>query len=63
MFRIAQDDIDRLLLERIVSRLGLGRIITFSRSNELGIYVADSPSLSNIIIPFFKKFPLFGDKL
>lgn len=59
-FQITQDERDKELLNLIVYTLGCGTIVTSNNCKVLVVYHMES--ISKIIIPFFKKNPLYGDK-
>lgn len=62
-FRITQHDRDIIVLERIIQTLKCGILIKPSiNRNEYNISVANIKELSEIIIPFFKKYSLYGAK-
>ena len=63
-FRITQHKRDLILLKRIIKTLGCGNLVKPSISrNEYNISVGNIKDLSEIIIPFFKKYSLYGAKL
>jgi len=63
-FRITQDNRDIIVLERIIQTLKCGILIKpYISRNEYNISVANIRDLSEIIIPFFKKYSLCGAKL
>lgn len=62
-FRITQHIRDIQLMEAIISYLGVGKIYKYASQPAVYLEVSDFKSISNIVIPFFKKYPIYGDKL
>lgn len=60
-FQISQHEKDKELLNLILSSLGCGTLVT-SNINCKVVVVSKFEDIFNIIIPFFKKYPLYGDK-
>jgi hypothetical protein len=62
-FRVSQDVRDIILLERIILTLGCGKIRgPYSDRAVCDIHVKGIKYISDIIIPFFNKYPLHGAK-
>jgi LAGLIDADG endonuclease len=62
-FRITQHKRDIIILRRIIDRLNCGILIKpYKDRNEYNLSVANIKDLSEIIVPFFKKYPLYGAK-
>ncbi|MFA4998976.1 MAG: LAGLIDADG family homing endonuclease [Candidatus Paceibacterota bacterium] len=57
---VARDD-DEELMRKIRDKLGRGSI-NFSRGDQVRYSVQDIDSLYDIIVPFFRKYPLSGKK-
>ncbi len=57
---VARKD-DKELLKKIQKRLNCGYIY-YARGDQVRYSVQDMENLYNIIIPFFRKYPLFGKK-
>lgn len=63
-FRITQHDRDILVLKKIIQKLGCGNLVKPSiNRNEFNISVANLKDLTEIIIPFFENYSLYGAKL
>jgi hypothetical protein len=61
-FRISQHAKDTKLLELIINYLGAGRLEKDLRSSVLNLVISDFSNLNQVIIPFFKKYPVYGIK-
>ena len=63
-FRITQHERDIIVLKRIIEKLKCGILVKPSENrNEYNISVANIKDLSEIIILFFIKYPIYGAKL
>jgi hypothetical protein len=63
IFRITQHERDLVLLERIIDTLGCGKLIRPSSGRDrYDISVWKPEDISNTIIPFFKKYSIYGAK-
>lgn len=63
-FRISQHERDLIVLKRIIETLGCGILVKPSLGrNEYTISVGNLKDLVLVIIPFFKKYSLYGAKL
>ena len=60
-FKISQHEKDKELLNLILYSLGCGTLVT-SNINCKVVVVSKFEDIFNIIIPFFQKYPLYGDK-
>jgi len=61
VFKISQDSRDEQLMESLVSYFGAGNV--YKDSGEvLSFKIAKFVDLTNIVIPFFDKFPIVGVK-
>jgi len=60
-FQITQHERDKELLSLILFSLGCGTLVT-SNINCKVVAVSKFDDIFNIIIPFFQKYPLYGDK-
>jgi hypothetical protein len=62
-FRITQHERDIIVLYRIIDRLNCGNLVKpYLFRTEYNISVGNIKDLSEIIIPFFKKYSLCGAK-
>lgn len=62
-FRITQHIKDIKLMETIVKHLGAGTVYKYTSQPAVYIDISDFKSITNIIIPFFEKYPIYGVKL
>jgi hypothetical protein len=62
-FRITQHERDIKLMECIIKFLGSGNIYKYPKNSAVSITIVKYSDITNTIIPFFKKNPLFGVKL
>lgn len=61
-FRITQHTRDTKLMELLIQYLGAGRLEKDSRKNVLYLVIGNFLDLTQIIIPFFNKYPILGVK-
>lgn len=61
-FRITQHERDIKLMDTIVKHLGAGRVYKYQSQPAVYINISDFKSITNIIIPFFEKYPVYGVK-
>jgi len=61
-FRITQHTRDTKLMELLIQYLGAGRLEKDSRKNVLYLVIGNFLDLTQIILPFFNKYPIFGVK-
>lgn len=59
-FRVTQHIKDIKLMETIVKHLGAGAVYKYHNQPAVYININDFKSITNIIIPFFEKFPCFS---
>jgi hypothetical protein len=59
-FRITQHEKDINLMKLIIKHLGTGRLE--QSKNQVVVTVSKISDINNIIIPFFKQYPICGDK-
>ena len=63
LFRVTQHERDLIVLERIINTLGCGNVNgPYSGRDRYDISFSSIKYVSNIIIPFFKNYPLYGAK-
>ena len=62
-FRITQHSRDIRLMEKIVEYFGSGKIYKYSGKSAVSFTIVDFSDITNIIIPFFNKYPIIGLKL
>jgi len=62
-FRITQHIRDLNLMELIISELGTGWIYKYPNGNAVTITVSNFADITNIIVPFFERYPIIGVKL
>ena len=62
-FRISQHSRDLRLMEKIVEYFGSGKIYKYGGKSAVSFTIVDFTDITNIIIPFFEKNPIFGIKL
>ncbi len=64
-FRISQHDRDFKLMEKIVEYFGCkqGKIYKYGGKSAVSLTIVDFADITNIIVPFFNKYPLLGIKL
>ncbi len=62
-FRISQHERDLKLMELLVKHLGIGTIYKYSGKDAVVLIIFKYSEITNIIIPFFEKYPLLGVKL
>lgn len=62
-FRISQHNRDKKLLEKIKKDLGTGEIYPYPDRSAVSLTIFNFSDITNIIIPFFKKNNLLGNKL
>ena len=60
-FRVTQHEKDRKLLELLINYLGVGRIED-NRKNISTLVIGNFSDLTQIIIPFFNQYSVFGIK-
>jgi hypothetical protein len=61
-FRIYQDERDLNLLELLIKYFGAGRLEKHKSTKVANLTITNLSTISNIIIPFFEKYPLLGVK-
>lgn len=61
-FRITQHSRDIGLMENIISKLKCGSIYKYPNQNAVSIVVINFSEITNLIIPFFNKYPILGVK-
>jgi LAGLIDADG endonuclease len=47
-------------METIVKHLGAGTVYKYNNQPAVYINISDLKSITNIIIPFFEKYPIYG---
>lgn len=62
-FRISQHSRDIRLVEQIVKYFGSGKIYKYGGKSAVSFTIVDFSDITNIIIPFFNKYPIIGVKL
>ena len=62
-FRISQHDRDFKIMEKIVEYFGSGKIYKYSGKSAVSLSIVDFTDITNTIVPFFNKNPIFGIKL
>ena len=62
-FRITQHERDIKLMKSIITQLGSGSIYKYPKVPAVSITLVKFSDITNIIIPFFNKYPLLGVKL
>ena len=62
-FRISQHDRDFKLMEKIVEYFGSGKIYKYGGQSAVSLTIVDFADITNIIVPFFNKYPIVGIKL
>ena len=61
-FRITQHNRDINLLKKIVEYFNAGKIYNYNGRSAINITIVDFTNITEIIIPFFNKYPLIGVK-
>ena len=62
-FRISQHNRDFKLMEKIVEYFGSGKIYKYGGKSAVSLTIVDFADITNIIVPFFNKYPILGIKL
>ena len=62
-FRVSQHDRDFKLMEKIVEYFGSGKIYKYGGKSAVSLTIVDFADITNIIVPFFNKYPILGIKL
>lgn len=64
-FRISQHNRDFKLMEKIVEYFGCkqGKIYKYGGKSAVSLTIVDFADITNIIVPFFNKYPILGIKL
>jgi hypothetical protein len=62
-FRITQDQRDIRLMENLVKYFECGKIYKYNGKFAVNLTIVDFSDITNIIVPFFKEYPLVGIKL
>lgn len=62
-FRITQHQRDIRLMENLVKYFGCGKIYKYNGKFAVNLTIVDFSDITNIIVPFFKEYPLVGIKL
>jgi hypothetical protein len=62
-FRISQHSRDIRLMEKLVEYFGSGKIYNYGGKSAVSFTIVDFSDITNIIIPFFNKYPIIGIKL
>ena len=63
-FRISQHSRDLILMEKIVEFFGSGKIYKYGGGKSaISLTIVDFTDITNIILPFFNKYPIIGIKL
>ena len=62
-FRISQHSRDLKLMEKIVEYFGSGKIYKYGGKSAVSLTIVDFTDITNTIVPFFYKNPIFGIKL
>ena len=61
-FRITQHNRDIQLMNKIVEYFKTGKIYNYSGRSAINIIIVDFTSIIEILIPFFEKYPIIGEK-
>ncbi|CCC14779.1 unnamed protein product [Sordaria macrospora k-hell] len=62
-FRISQHIRDIRLMEKIVEYFGSGKIYKYGGKSAVSLTIVDFTDITNILVPFFNKYPIIGIKL
>lgn len=63
MFRVTQHERDLIVLQRIIETLGCGKLFgPYSGRDRYDISILNLKDITDIIIPFFIKYPMYGAK-
>lgn len=61
-FRVSQDVRNIILIENIAKFLGTGNVYKYPKQDAVVLTIFKYSDLTNIIIPFFEKYPILGIK-
>ena len=61
-FRLVQHSRDKLLMQVINKYLNTGNIYNYSEKSAVVLEIVNFSDISDIIIPFFEKYPIIGIK-